>query len=156
MPHLARPAFAPKLPPEHRKTWAIVRPRNDAGAGTFWRPVGCEEYGCAAYQHGWTTTLELAAHAAQVHYIRRESGRRFTEEAAADGRVTFRFAPGQPCFRASEHQVPVEREPLFVVREGDSRGNPRGTAPMRHASAEDWRDHFAEHQDQLHTAAQEG
>lgn len=132
--------------PAHlRQTYSILRPAGER----WWQPATCEDIDCAAFLHGWSTTLQLEAHAAQVHYIRRESGRRFTEHMLRShpAAVRFDFPAGQRCFRASEHQVPVEREPLYVVRGGDSRA---WTGARRvHRSAEDWRDDFGENQDRL-------
>lgn len=145
----AMAARAPYLPPDKRVTYSLLRPAGEA----FWQPATCEEIDCAAFRLGWTTTLDPAAHPAQVHYIR-ASGRPFAELAEPDGRLVFKFAPGQPCFRAHEHQRAVEREPLYLVRNGDSRWWTGGG--RRHATAEDWRDDFGEHQQKLHDAAQEG
>lgn len=148
-----RPASsrAPYLPPSQRITYSLVRPQNEAGAGTYWRKATCEEVGCGHYARGWVTTLPVDD--GRADYIRRESGRSFTEERAA-GQAVFRFGPGQRCFAADSHQLPVEREPLYLVRGGDSRA---WTGERRiHSSAEDWRDDFGEHQQKLHDAAQEG
>lgn len=143
-------AGTPYLPPDKRVTYSILRPAGER----FWQPATCEEIDCSAYRFGWTTSLDPVAQAAQVHYIRRESGRRYVEHTEPGVRVVFSFEPGQRCFRASEHQVAVEREPLYVVRNGDSRAWTGGG--RTHARAEDWRDDFGEHQQKLHDAAQEG
>ncbi|MDN5854308.1 MAG: hypothetical protein L0K86_15940 [Actinomycetia bacterium] len=125
-------------PSRLRQTYSILRP---PGPG-FWRSATCGEAGCGAYLHGWTTTL--AADDGRGDYIRRHSGRRFTEDRTPDGMVVFTFAAGQPCFRAGEHQVPIEREPLYVVRGGDARA---WTGQRRvHRDAVDWRDDFGENQ----------
>lgn len=142
-------ARAPYLSPDKRITYSLLRP---AGA-RWWQPATCEQIDCDAWRLGWTSSIDPTTHPAQVHYIR-TSGRAFTEERTPDGRLLFHFAAGQPCFRVSEHQVAVEREPLYVVRNGDSRAWTGGG--RTHARAEDWRDDFGEHQQKLHDAAQEG
>ena len=48
-----------------------------------------------------------------------------TTETAPDGFVRLTFPAGQPCFRASSHRVSVQRPPIFLVRPGDARSNPR-------------------------------
>ena len=67
--------------------------------------------------------------------------------------TVFVFDAGQPCFQAGQHRAPLEREPLYVVRGGDSRGNPTRFRRV-HASADSWVDDFATNQDHLNTAAQ--
>jgi hypothetical protein len=91
----------------------------------------------------------------QLEHAVRSSGRPF-KELKEPGKVTFVFEPGTPCFRASVHKLPLEREPLYVVKDGDWRGNPRGTRPRRHARAEYWVEDFAEHQQGLADKMQEG
>ena len=65
----------------------------------------------------------------------------------SEGLTVFTFEPGQDCF--AQHRVPLERDPLFLVRGGDWRGNPTGLQPYRHHRGEDWVDDFADHQDRI-------
>jgi hypothetical protein len=58
----------------------------------------------------------------QANYIGNHSGRAF-KARLENMMVVFTFPAGQQCF--TEHRVPLEREPLYVVRGGDHRGNPR-------------------------------
>lgn len=134
--------ITPTLGAENYKTYAIVRPRS-----THMREVSCAEAECMAYQHGWRTLVDERTEQgnAQAHYIRRQSGRHFTEERDPNGGTVFTFSPGQRCFNGP-HEVPVEREPLYVVRDGDWRGNPRRTPERRHVRGEDWVEDFALHQ----------
>ena len=140
----------PVLPVASMKTYGIVAP-----LATHYRAATCAEVECEAYTHGWLTAVnevdDLGAR--QAHHIRRVAGRRFTETRRPDGCTEFRFEAGQKCFRA--HQVPLEREPLYVVRGGDWRGNPRAES-RQHARPADWVDDFAEHQDRLATRLQQG
>ncbi len=137
-----------RLGPEHYKTYAVVAP-----VATHFRVASCAEVNCPAYQNGWRTTV--LADSPQAQYIRAKSGRSFTTMPQPGGMVAFTFAAGQVCFRASEHRVPLGREPLFIVRGGDHRGNPRGTAPVTRR-AEDWVDDFATHQQGIADAIERG
>lgn len=122
------------------KTYAALAP-----LPSHFRAAKCDEVDCPHYRDGWQSVIDEATELgqAQAHYIRRSSGRSFVE--ARDGALTvFLFEPGQPCFAA--HQVPLERPPIFLVRDGDWRGNPHGTQPRIHARPEDWVEDFAEHQ----------
>lgn len=137
--------IAPKLGAELMKSYEIRAPRE-----THFRVGTCEEAECEAYRHGWRTAVDVGTElgARQAFYIRNTSGRRFTEaRSESDGRIMFTFEPGQKCFR--EHPIPLEREPLYIVRDGDHRGNPHRTEARVHASAADWVDDFATHQSAL-------
>ena len=133
----------PKGPAHVYKTYQIVSPLS-----THWRDGTCEEAGCKGYEFGWQTAVDEATDlgARQAHYIRRQSGRRFTERRTEIGLTAFVFEPGQTCF--ATHKVPLERPELYVVRGGDWRGNPRGDV-RRHSSPDAWVDDFATHQDRI-------
>lgn len=142
----------PALPVGAVKTYGILAPRS-----THWRPSTCAEVECPAWRSGWRTLVQVTTElgAQQAYYIRMHSGRAFTAgDPDADGMVTFVFPPGQQCF--AEHPKRLEREEIYVVRDGDWRGNPRGTAPTRHKRAADWVDDFANHQDRLATRYGQG
>lgn len=126
------------------KTYAIVAPRS-----THHRPATCAEVECEAWAHGWVTAVDERTELGQrqAGYIRTKSGRAYTMSGDADGRTVFTFKPGQSCFR--EHTVRLDRPELYVVREGDHRGNPRGAEPLVHKRARDWVDDFATHQERL-------
>ncbi len=138
----------PQVGPENYKTYQIVAP-----ASTHTRRAGCEEVECHDYRNGWVSLV--AAGGEHDLYIRHRSGRSFTSEPQPGGMVRFRFAPGQPCFRAADHRVPLEREPLYLVRGGDYRGNPRGIQTVQR-KAEEWVDDFATHQQNIATAIERG
>ncbi len=140
----------PQLPPASMKTYALAAP-----LATHFRPVTCEEVGCAAQAAGWRTVTDEATEIGQrqAHYIRSQSGRRYAE--TREGALTvFTFEAGQRCFAA--HQLPLEREPLYLVRGGDWRGNPRGTRTRIHQRPEDWVEDFAEHQQNLAALLERG
>ncbi len=146
----------PRLPASAMKTYEINAPLS-----THFRPATCEEMDCPAYVHGWSTTVDESTELGQgqAYYIRNESRRRYSEIrglSPTDRRTTFRFEPGQRCFKSDEHRTRIERPEIYVVRDGDARGNPRRTATRRHASAADWQEDFAEHQQTLSDRAKEG
>ena len=126
------------------------------------RAATCAEVDCGAYLHGWQTTVDESTDLGQgqAHYIRKNSGRRFVESRVLSDEgvplTAFRFEAGQRCFRADEHRARLERPEIYLVRDGDWRGNPRGTEPRRHASAADWVDDFANHQETLANRLKEG
>lgn len=68
----------------------------------------------------------------QAAYIRGESGRTFREQRTAAGLTVFRFESGQRCF--ADHKT---RPELYLVRDGDFRGNPTGRR-RQHARPADW------------------
>ena len=144
---------APHLPAAAMKTYQILAP-----AGTHWRAATCAEVDCGAYLHGWATRVDEATDmgARQAHYIRRQSGRAFSAARDEAGLTVFTFPPGQRCFRASDHRVRLDRAEFFVVRDGDWRGNPRGTQPRQHVRAADWVDDFANHQQALANRLERG
>lgn len=143
----------PKGPVIGYRTFAYRRP-----LATHWRRATCEEVGCHAYQHGWTSTVDESTDLGmgQAYYIRRDSGRSFREHRTREGLTVFAFAPGQPCFRAADHRVPIiDRPALYVVRDGDWRGNPTNWS-RTHTRGEHWVEEWAEHQDRLRAQQQRG
>ena len=155
-----RPLFRPDPvgPAAAYKTYEIRSPRS-----THWRPATCEQVDCAAYLHGWSTTVDTGTELGQgqAYYIRKQSGRSFQEEPAvfdftdSPGLVAFVFPPGQRCFRSDTHRIRLTRPEIFVVRGGDWRGNPAGTS-RQHQRPEHWVEDFAQHQDRISTRLQRG
>jgi hypothetical protein len=143
--------ITPALPPALRKTFTLLTP-----VETHMRPATCEEIDCTAHANGWITRLNEAMEeqARLAHMIRYELRRQFVESRSPEGLTEFIFPPGQRCFRA--HRVPLDREPICLVREGDYRGNPRQIEPVRHSSPAAWRDHLGEHLDTIRDAIQQG
>jgi hypothetical protein len=133
----------PIAPVAAYKTYSLSAPPS-----THRRPARCDEAGCDAYQRGWITRCDEVTELGerQAHYIRKLSGRRYTEQRTSVGLTIFTFEAGQQCF--DTHTVPLDREPIYVVRDGDWRGNPSGR--RRVLRAEDWLDDFGNHQ--LHVA----
>jgi hypothetical protein len=132
----------PPLPSQAFKTYEIRRP-----IASHYRPATCEEVECAHWRNGWKTIVPMNSE--QALYIHSgSSGRAWTESSDGDGMRTFTFAPGQKCFASDTHRVSIERDPIFIARGGDSRGNPLGERRV-HARAEDWVEDFALHQDRV-------
>lgn len=125
------------------------------------RRARCEEILCPAYVHGWVSVVDETTPLGEwrAGYIRRESGRTFTEERAdleraavlgcQPGMTVFTFPAGQPCFDTlGDTHVVAERiedaPQLYVVRDGDWRGNPTGNV-RQHANGADWSEDMGEH-----------
>jgi hypothetical protein len=146
----------PALGPGAYKTYAISAP-----VSTHRRPASCAEAECEQHLHGWTTPVEDPETEA---FLRQVCGghvdgirRHFIEQREeTTGRLLFIFEPGQTCFRASQHTVPLERPELYLVRGGDWRGNPNGIRTHVHSGPDAWVNDFGEHQDRLRRTLEGG
>lgn len=123
------------IPGNSHRTYQIIAP-----IPTHFRPATCEEVGCQAYANGWKTIVP--SDSPQADYIRSgRSGRRCIESTGLDqisgGMVEFMFEPGQKCFGADKHVVPLERDPLFRVRESGQ--------TITHTRPELWAEDMDEH-----------
>lgn len=136
-------SIKPNAPVTAYKTYQLAAP-----LATHFRPGRCEEVNCRAYQNGWKSVIDESSAMGQMQadYIRKSSGRGFTETKEADGMTHFVFQAGQQCF--SKHSVPLERPAIFVVRDGDYRGNPTGNRRL-HTQPEDWVEDFSEQLDKI-------
>jgi hypothetical protein len=140
----------PQLPAAAMKTYSIASPK-----ATHYRPATCAEVGCEMSLKGWETKVDVSTvlGARQANYIRLRSGRAFLPPVEIGDLVIFTFPAGQTCF--AEHLVPLGRPEFYLVRDGDWRGNPRGTAATRH-NADTWVDDFANHQQRLADRLEQG
>lgn len=145
----------PGLPVQAMKTYAL-----DAPQQTHYRRASCREVDCPNYANGWRSGFDVTDphKAAAAKAVRDKSGRLFTLEEirGASGkveRVIFTFGPGQECFQP--HRVPLERDPILSVRDGDWRGNPTGFVRV-HTDPEDWVDDFANHQIKINRQMNQG
>jgi len=131
----------PALPPAAKKTYEIARPLD-----THFRSASCEEIGCETQESGFIVRIDEAIPFGQkqAYYIRHHSGRPYTEHHE-NGLTEFVFPPGTECFNS--HNVP-DREPAFIVKGGDWRGNPRGDYRV-HDTPDHWVEDFSEHQNRL-------
>lgn len=130
----------PNMPVGAYKTYRILSPQQ-----THFRPGTCAEAECGPYLNGWQSTIDESTvlGGQQAHYIRKQSGRSFTEARLPNGLTQFTFEAGQQCF--TEHQIRLDRPEVYLVRGGDWRGNPTGET-RTHANAQDWVEDFGEHQ----------
>jgi len=148
--------------PQHAMTtYGIVRPPD------HWRAATCAEVDCVPHAHGWTSLLpagsdDLAFITGRVCRGDVDGHRRhYTAEPTPDGFVRLTFPAGQPCFAVTRHRVSVQRPPVFLVRPGDARSNPRGDPLVSvrlarsrgriHARPEDWVEDSAETLDSVRT-----
>ena len=141
--------IAPKMPAAAYKTYSIAAPLS-----THYRPATCSEVDCPRYLNGWRVRVEGLP--PELLHAAKTSGRRYRELHVVEGETWLVFEAGQACFLAGEHRKRLDRPELYVVRDGDWRGNPRGTQARRHARPEHWVEDFAEHQDRLASAHGEG
>ena len=120
----------------------IVQP-----VATHYEPATCAEMDCPHYLKGWKTTCDETTELGQnqARYIRRMSGRKFTESRLQTGLTEFTFEAGQMCFR--QHIGPSGRPPLFIYRNGEQ---VRTLRPL------DWNDHFNETVDRANRTRQAG
>jgi hypothetical protein len=136
----------PQGPVNAYKTYEIARPM-----ATHWRKATCAEVECSAHVNGWQTFVDESTDQgqAQAYYIRRESGRGFTETFNEHGITEFTFGAGQTCFSSGDdgHRLPLDREAFFMVQRGDWRK--RIGDRFTHGSPDSWVNDFGEHQDQL-------
>jgi hypothetical protein len=139
----------PKLPVGAVQSYQIVSPVVGV------RRLTCEQAQCGGFVNGWQT--RVAADSDIAAYIRQASGRRFTEDRDSVNMAIFTFPPGQMCFRASEHREFAHAADVFALRPGDWRGQTGDVRVFngRHA-ADDWVDHFANHQDRVATIVGRG
>lgn len=124
------------------KTYAVVAP-----VSTHFRRGTCAETNCPHYLNGWRTRIENLT--PDLLHTATHSGRRYTVQQVAEGESYLVFPAGQPCFAAAEHRVRLDRPPLYIVRDGDHRGNPRRTRARQHLNPANWVEDFAEHQQAL-------
>jgi len=145
--HLSRPD--PLMPAGAYKTYAVVQPLR-----THWRPATCAEVDCPHYLNGWRTRVENLT--PDLLHAAKTSGRRYTVQQIAEGESYLVFQPGQPCFATARHRTQVGRPPLYVVRDGDWRGNPRGTKDRVHLTPDNWLEDFAGHQQKIADEIEKG
>ncbi len=139
----------PLLPAHAKQTFSIKAP-----PATHFRKASCTEVECEGQEHGWVSLIDETTELGQrqAHYIRKLSGRKFREEQSELALTVFTFEPGQSCF--TEHEVPLGKPELFIVRDGDLHQH-LGNARV-HTRAEDWADEFATHQQKIADAIQKG
>lgn len=123
---------------------------------THWRPASCEEVECRAFMRGFKIELDASTD---------EGARALADIAAVYGKawmtrigptmVRFTAPPGTPCFRRAQHRLPLERDPLFRLKDGAPGQYRRGMRSVIMNEGE-WLDRFAEHQGSIADARQRG
>lgn len=133
------------------ETFSLIRPSGPA----FWRRVTCDEVDCERKRNGWRTVLDLntLAGRTQATWIVDKSGRHGSIERTGNV-LTMTFAAGQDCFE--KHQVAIEREPLYVVRDGGARAPLAGGRRRVHQRGVDWVDNMQEDLDKVRAAKGRG
>lgn len=141
----------PRLDAGHMQTYQIVAPLE-----THWRPASCEEVSCPQAERGWKMRIDLSTDLGQqqAHYIKHLSGRKYRAEKVGDQLFELTFASGQPCF--TEHKARLDRQEKYLVRGGDHRGNPRGTASRVHSRPEHWIEDMQENSDRINRTIEKG
>lgn len=136
----------PAMPVGAYQTYSITSPQD------VQVKAACEQVGCEAWRYGWESAIDETTPLGQrqAAYIRTQSGRTFREMKRADGLTVFRFEPHQRCF--AEHRT---RPEIYLVRDGDWRGNPTGRQ-RQHTSPDDWVEDFGEHQQRIADQQQKG
>jgi hypothetical protein len=130
------------------KTYQILSP-----IPTHWVPASCADIDCPQYLKGWRVRVEGLP--PEMVHTARTTGRKFTELNISETENWLVFEAGQPCFRASQHKKLLDKQEIFVARDGDFRGNPTGNV-RKHTRPEFWLEDFAEHQEQLARQIQQG
>lgn len=122
--------ITPVGPVQGYRTFQVVAPLS-----THWRAATCQEVDCPQYLGGWRIRVEVLE--PQMLHTARTSGRKFSELHVAEGENWLVFEAGQPCFRASEHRKLLDRQEIYIARDGDYRGNPTGRV-RKHSRPEFW------------------
>ena len=145
-----------RLPTHMMKSYALLQP-----LATHYREATCAEVECRGFREDMTVTFDLTVpqQVSDANWLRNHSGLRFTYFMLDDDRkVKFVVPAGQRCLESllRPHRVPLEREPLMVVRGGDTfRGNPTGER-RSHTSPESFVDEWATDLDKLKTVQERG
>ncbi|MGW3025870.1 hypothetical protein [Streptomyces sp. NPDC001221] len=136
----------PNMPTGAYQTYSITAPPDTAHRSA------CERANCQAWRYGWESAIDESTELGQrqAAYIRQQSGRTFREMKTDAGLTVFRFEPHQRCF--AEHGT---RPEIYLVRDGDWRGNPTGRQ-RQHTRAQDWVEDFGEHQQRIADQQQKG
>lgn len=134
-----------RLPPQGRvndyKTYQIVAPLK-----THWRPATCAEVDCPQYTKGWQVRVENLT--PEMLHAAKTCGRKYSELRVAEGETWLVYEAGQSCFRASQHRVKLDRQEIYIARDGDWRGNPSGRV-LKHTRPENWVDDFQSNSEKL-------
>ncbi len=126
------------------QTFSIRAPKS-----THWQPATCEEVSCEYYTRGFKVSLDESkpvgsGNAAMLRADKTRTKREYRDEF---GMTIFEYPPGTKCM--NKHSKRLEKPEIFIVRDGDHRGNPKGTPTRTHTSADSWVEEFSETQDKI-------
>jgi hypothetical protein len=134
-----------RLPPRGRvqdyKTYQIAAPLK-----THWRAATCAEISCPQYERGWQVRVENLT--PEMLHAAKTSGRKYSELHVTEGETWLVFEAGQPCFRESQHRVKLDRQEIYIARDGDWRGNPTGRV-LKHTRPEHWVEDFQDNSEKI-------
>jgi len=146
--------LAPNAGPENFKTFERRAPLS-----SHWRKATCEEVLCDDYVHGFVLTIDLSTDLGQrqYDYVKHDGSRSCSIHRSGMNMLSCVYRPGNAGFKPThDHRIPIGRPAIFLVAEGDFRGNPRGIPVRVHRTGVDWADEFATHQDKVVTLLQRG
>ncbi|MFK0018192.1 hypothetical protein [Streptomyces sp. NPDC090798] len=129
----------PAMPVGAYQTYSITAPQDTTIV------AACEQVACPAWLNGWDSVIDERTELGQrqAAYIRGQSRRTFREQKRGDGLTVFRFEAHQRCFE--EHRT---RPEIYLVRDGDWRGNPTGRQ-RQHTRPADWVEDMTENQGRI-------
>lgn len=130
------------------RTFQITSPLS-----THWRKATCAEVDCPHYLNGWRVRVEGLP--ADMLHAAKTSGRKFTELTVVEGENWLVFEAGQNCFRAADHRKLLDRQEIFITRDGDWRGNPTGMV-RKHTKPEFWIEDMQENNQAVRDFQQKG
>ncbi len=152
----------PRMATNAYKTFRVASP-----VATHFRPATCEEFDCTAFNNGWTY-IKAELERENLLYLVTHAGKRYREMSmpvpfkSPEGTWEFGpeqlclvFEPGQTCFQARSHRLPLGRPEFYFAGRGDYRSfSPR--AAQRFNRPDDWLDSFQNHMDKIKTEIQKG
>lgn len=141
-----------RIPPQgdvrDYRTFQILSPLS-----THHRKATCVEVDCPHYLNGWRVRVEGLP--PEMLHSAKTSGRKFTELHVTADENWLVFEAGQQCFRAAQHYKLLDRQEIFIARDGDHRGNPTGNV-RKHTRPEDWIDEMGENNERVRDRLQRG
>jgi len=137
----------PNMPTGNYKTYRVMSP-----LATHHRSATCAEVNCHAYTEGWT--YKKSDLDERLLYLVTHAGKRY-RETDFDNATYLVFEPGQACFQASTHTVPLDRPEFYYAGQGDYRSFSTRRA-QKFTRPDDWVDSFANHIDKINTVIERG
>lgn len=141
-----------RIPPQGKvqdyKTYQIAAPLK-----THWRPATCAEVNCPQHEKGWQVRVENLT--PEMLHAARTSGRKYIELHVAEGETWLVFEAGQACFRAAMHRTKLDRQEIYIARDGDWRGNPTGRV-LKHTRPDHWCEDMNENNQRIIQIQQRG